>query len=150
VSRLQSVLDAFIEKLVIERLRQPDVVQALAAPETDHKARRISEEITELERRLDEAGEAFAAGEITRRQLSTITVRLRDKLKAARQNLGTTGRRDVLAHLVKTNDPAKVWATFSPERRRAVVRLLMDITIHHSSQRGGGKFDYDTIEINWR
>ena len=79
--------------------------------------------------------------------LSTINAANKPKLAEAQTTAASPSRSKVIGGLVSERDPAEVWATLSPVQRRAVVRLLVEVTVL-PTRRGFG-FDPDSIDITW-
>lgn len=89
------------------------------------------------------------AGLITGRQLATITGQLRPELAALEAaSAPPPDRALALGELVGAPDVGEAWERLSPDARRTVVRLLIEITVNRG-RRGPG-FNVDGIEIVWR
>jgi hypothetical protein len=81
-------------------------------------------------------------------QLTTINAAIKPKLEKAQAEAASPSRAKVIGDLVASCDPREVWERISPDQRRAVVALLVDVKImptHH-----GPPFDPDAIKITWR
>jgi site-specific DNA recombinase len=147
VTRREDFVDDFVTRVIVGRLAQPDAADLLAEPEHADNAQAAAREIQQLRDRLDEAAAAYAAGVIDMDQLQTINAAIKPKLAKAQTVAASPSRSRVLGGLA-SRDPAKVWASMTPEQRRAVVRLLVEVTIN-PVQRGGG-FDPNGVTIEWR
>jgi site-specific DNA recombinase len=148
VSRTRDLLERFITAVVVERLSRPDAARLLA-PDDDGAWEAAEQAAERVRQRLDDAAASFAAGNLTTRQLETITARLRPELAALEAAAAPPPDRSaVLGELVGAGDVAAVWERLSPDAQRAVVALLMDITVHRA-RRGPG-FDPDGIQIDWK
>ncbi|MFC3500831.1 recombinase family protein [Micromonospora krabiensis] len=149
VSRRRDRLEEYVEAVVIARLSRPDAA-ALLTPDDDGGERERAAQAAERVRlRLDDAAASFASGVITARQLATITGQLRPELAALEAAAAPPpDRASVLGELVSADDVAAAWERLSPDARRTVVRLLMEITVGRG-RRGPG-FSTDGIEIVWR
>ncbi|SCG60207.1 recombinase family protein [Micromonospora inositola] len=149
VSRRRDRLEEYVEAVVIARLSRADAA-ALLAPEDDGGEReRAAQAAERVRQRLDDAAASFASGVITARQLATITGQLRPELAALEAAAAPPpDRASVLGELVTAGDVAKAWEALSPDARRTVVRLLMEIKV--SRGRRGPGFSTDGIEIVWR
>ena len=62
--------------------------------------------------------------------------------------MARSSRLGALAGIVDARDPAKVWLGLPIDRRRAVVRALMTVTVLPSGKRGN-QFDPDLVRIDW-
>ena len=150
VSRRQVYVDDFVTRVVLARLSRPDARHLLVEPDDTDHARKAAERAAELEQRLQDAAEAYAAGTITLAQLTRINATLRPKLEMAQAEAATPARSHVLGELVEAADPAEVWEALPLDRQRAVVNLLMTVRILPAKTRGGRGFDPETVEITWK
>jgi DNA invertase Pin-like site-specific DNA recombinase len=149
VSRTRDPLEEFITMIVIERLSRPDAARLLM-PEDDGGAREAAEQAAErIRQRLDDAAASFSVGNLTMRQLEVVTSQLRPELAALEAAAAPPpDRAAVLGELVSSGDAASAWGRTSPDARRAVISLLMEIKVGRG-RRGPG-FSPDGIEIIWR
>lgn len=148
VGRRQDWVDDFIGWAVVERVSRPDARALLVDEQTpDYAAMRT--EAAALRVRLDELADAFAAGEITRAQMARGTEKMRTRLEEIEAAQTHVSRAPVLAELVTANDVQAQWDAYPLDRQRAVVAVLMTVTLHPG---GGGRrtFDPDKVEIQWR
>jgi site-specific DNA recombinase len=148
LARAAVPVDALIEAVVIGRLQQPDAVDLLRGAGATPDQSALDLERAALIGRRDEATAACAEGAISVGQLRDITATLRGKIAKLETAMAATDRGRVLADLVGTNIPA-VWAALPLARRRAVVDLLIEVTILPSGKRGK-VFDPALIRIEWR
>jgi hypothetical protein len=101
----------------------------------------------ELQDRLHDAAEAYAAGTITMAQLTTINGAVKPKLEQAQAEAASPSRAKVLGDLVN-RDPVEVWEELAPDQRRAVVALLVDVKVMPT--RKGPIFDPESVKIDWK
>jgi len=134
---------------VIARFKRPDAADLLLPPDGSEAYKQAAEEAQKVRHRLDEAADAYANDRLTMAQLTTINDRLRPRL-AELETAATPppDRAALLGDLVSAEDVEAMWFAFTPERRREVVRYLMDIKIHRT--RKGNTFTTDGIEIIWK
>jgi hypothetical protein len=130
------------------RLALPDAVELLAEPDRADQAHAAAARVQELHDRLNDAAEAYAAGAVTLAQLTTINAALRPKLDQAQSDAASPDRARVLGNLVKATDPATVWERMTPDRRRAIVDMLVEIRIMPT--RTGPRFDPKSVKITWK
>jgi site-specific DNA recombinase len=129
LSRAAAPLDAYVEAVVIERLRRPDVVAALnTAPAVDIPA--LDARRTELNAQLNE----FAATPgITPQQLAIASRPLLGELTEVERQISEGLREAPLPEFAAGRDPAKVWADLKAagniERMRAIVALLLRVKV---------------------
>jgi site-specific DNA recombinase len=148
VIRDQKSVDDLVTRVILARLGLPDAVELLAAPDRADQAHAAAVRVQELQDRLNDAAEAYAAGTVTLAQLTTINAALRPKLEQAQTDAASPDRAKVLGDLVRTADPATVWEQMAPERRRAIVDLLVEVRIMPT--RPGPGFDPESIRIEGR
>jgi site-specific DNA recombinase len=148
VTRREDFVDDLVTRVILARLAQPDARGLLAEPDRADEAQAAARRLQELRDRLDEAAAAYAAGVISMEQLTTINGAIKPELAQAQTTAASRSRSQVLGDLVSDRDPAEVWAKLSPEARRAVVRLLVDVKIMQT--RHGPNFDPEAIKITWR
>ena len=148
VSRDMAAVDDLVSGTIVERLSRPDAAELLAEPDRADHARAAAHRVRELQDRLHDAAEAYAAETITLAQLTTINATLRPKLEAAQTESASPSRVQVLGDLAGAADPAAVWDRLSPARRRAVVDLLVEVRILPTPS--GPRFNPDAVEVVWR
>jgi site-specific DNA recombinase len=146
IARGQASVDDLVTRVILARLALPDASDLLAEPDRADKAKAAAWRVQELGDRLNDAAGAYAAGVLTMAQLTTINAAVKPQLEEAQAEAASPDRSKVLGDLV-SRDPAQVWQEISPDQRRAVVALLVDVTILPT--RHGPKFDPRSIEITW-
>lgn len=147
VARKRDWVDEYVTEVVIARLQRPDAATALL-PRADSRADQAAEDARGIRARLDSAADDYADGKIDGRQLQRITARLRPQLDAAQAQLKVINDRPLLAGLVGP-DVREAWAKLSLTRRRAVVDLLMTVTVH-KTRSGSREFIPESVSIEWR
>ncbi len=142
-------VDSYVESVILARLTLPDAASAFARPDQTGRADELLRERRTLTIRLDGLAEAFAAGEIDRRQLSAGTARLKDRLLEIEGELPALTTTPAIGPLVAAEDVAGAWAALDTATRREIVGLLLDVTVHRAG-RGARTFDPETVEIGWK
>jgi site-specific DNA recombinase len=148
VLRDQESVDDLVTQVILARLALPDAKTLLVDHGRADKAETAARLAQELQDRLRDAAEAFAAGTITMAQLTTINGVVKPKLEQAQAEAASPSRAKVLGGLVASRSPAEVWEGLSRDQRRAVVALLVDVKImptHH-----GPNFNPEAIKITWK
>lgn len=145
LTRLCEPLDEYVEQIIIERLRRPDVVAALnTRPEIDIVA--LDGRRTEINTEL----QGIAAARFTWQQKEIQSAPLLDELEKVEQQISQALRGDPLPEFAG-NDPAKVWAKLKADgniaRMRAVAKMLLRVRLHPVGRSGRVPFNYDAIEI---
>ncbi|MDV6291648.1 recombinase family protein [Rhodococcus aetherivorans] len=148
LQRRAEPIEGYVEELAVRRLQMPDALAAFAPKvAADTTALRLEADV--LRQRLDDLAADYADGTLTRSQLHAGTERIRARLGEVEAGLEDAGRGDLIAPLVAADDVRAEWARLSTARRRAVLAVLMDVTIHPPG-RGTRTFRPETVEIRWR
>lgn len=155
VVRDAATLDALVERVAVERLAQPDAVVALLPRPVDTAP--LHEEAAGLRARLDELAALWAAGTVTTSQMTTASAALRERLAEVEAEVGRAAQGTALDGLVGAPEVPAVWAALPLDRRRAVIDLLMVVTVHRGRRGrppgwvpGEPYFDPRSIEITWK
>lgn len=146
-ARMAVPVDEFVEELVVARLSRPDARDLLLAPRTADTAA-LHKESVGLRERLDALAVAFADGSVSASQLRSGTDRIRVRLAEVDAILADAGKADVLGELVAADDVAAVWYGYVTDRKRTVIRALMNVTLH-ATGRGVRTFRPETVGIDW-
>lgn len=136
MSRAVPAVDAFVVSAVVARLES---LQLGDEVEVDAETR------LQLEQRLADAAERFAAGDITGEQLTLVSRRLRSEL-AALDRVEAVARRGLLAGLLGDR-AAAAFGELTLEQRRAVIGDLVDVRLLRSP---GRVFHPDRVRLLWR
>lgn len=147
LSRAGEPVDDLVTGVVIARLSQHDARELLVA-DTRPDVELLHDDAVAVRSRLDALAVEFADGELTPSQLRTATERLRTRLAAIESRMAAVSRAPVLVDLIGPGDVAERWATLPLDRQRAVIDVLMSITILPAG-RGRG-FDPTTVNIEWK
>jgi len=148
VSRMAEPVDDYVSQVIVARLSRPDAVALLQA-DTGPDVEALRTQAMALRERLDGLALEFADGELTASQLRTATERIRAKLAEAEAALADSAKVDALGPLVLSGDVQAAWDALGTARRRAVVDMLVTVTIHPPG-RGVRTFRPETVGIEWR
>jgi len=148
LARAAVPVDALVDAVVVGRLQQPDAAALLGGADAPDQAA-LHLDRAALTARLDEVACAFADGSITAAQLRAATSALRGKVAAVETAMAASNRGNVLGDLVGGSNVEAVWAKLPLARRRAVVDLLIEVTLLPSGRRGN-RFDPTLVSIAWR
>lgn len=149
VSRRRDYLEQYVEAVIIGRLSRPDAAALLLADNDGGERERAAEAAERTRQRLDDAAAGYASGLLTMRQLETINAQLRPELAALEAaSTPPPDRSATLGSLVGAIDVEAAWRALSPDARRTVVRLLLEITVDRA-RRGSG-FTTQGIRLEWR
>jgi site-specific DNA recombinase len=141
-------VDAFVEAHIIARLSRPDVTDILRPPPRKGiDTAKLRGEAAALRQRKQRQMELHSAGVIDDADLTAGMRAIRDRLDVVTAQLAAYNEPDPLAEF-RTQPAETVWKSLSLPRRRAVVRLLVDVTLMPTARRGPG-FDPDSVRIEW-
>jgi site-specific DNA recombinase len=147
-------LDDYVEATVVERLSRPDAA-ALLAPDQTGDVAALHAQDAGLRARLDELGRMFGDGMIDALQLASGTASIRTQREAVTEALAASSRGSVLQGVADAPDVAEVWEGLDLSRRRAIVDVLLQVTILRT-KRGGARrkgettFDPASVGIEWK
>ena len=155
LSRSAIPADELVSRTIINRLARPDAADLLTPPPA------AGPDIAGLQRRANmlrerkaELARLFATGTIDAAQLAAGSGQLSGELGAIGRELEAAAGHDPLAALAGREDAAGVWAGLPLGTRRAIVRLLTEVTLLPGSKGGrlpgGGYFNPDSVLIQWR
>ena len=156
VVRDAAEVDRFVEKVILERLSRKDA-RDLLTRDTPGDTAGLHLEADQLDQRLKGLADAYADGAIDAGQLRSGSERLRARQAAVEEEIAARSRRSVLAGVADAPDPAKVWKGLPLDRRRAVVDVLVTVTIlpgrrgrRPGWQAGESYFDPATVRVEPR
>lgn len=150
ISRRGSQIDDLVTDVVLTRLEDPAAIHLFTRPAEANLAHDLRKDERMLRDRLNGLAEAFAAGEIDRGQMTAGSARLNSRLVGISARLNATLQQPALSELISTADIRASWEALSMERRRRVLRSLLDSVSVHSAGQGARRFDPSTVEISWR
>jgi site-specific DNA recombinase len=154
VRRNATELDDYVEAVVVERLSRPDAAELLAPDQTGDVAALHAKDAG-LRARLDELGRLFGDGLIDALQLASGTAAIRTQREDITAALAAASRGSVLTGVADAPDVAEVWEGLDLSRRRAIVDVLLEVTILRA-KRGGARrkgettFDPASVAIKWK
>jgi site-specific DNA recombinase len=147
---LADTLDEKIEEALLYRLTSPAVVKAMTRPKQTRTARK-GENPEKIQAELDELADLAGRGELPMREYLIVRKPLEARLAKA---LDDRGRDEVAptaaADIAKAPNVAKAWKSATPDRRRQILRdMIEQITIGPKTKTAKG-FDYDRLDIAWK
>jgi len=155
LSRSAIPTDELVSRTIIHRLARPDAADLLATPPAAKAdIADLQRQVTALRARKTGLARMYAAGAIDDAQLTAGSAELGRELSKAEADLHAVSARDPLAGLAGREDAAQVWAGLPLGTKRAIVRLLADVTLLAGRKGGrlpgGSYFDPDSVRIKWR
>ena len=148
VRRNAAAVDEYIAGVAVARLSQPDMAGLLRPPPrpgTDTAELRA--EARKLADRKRAQMRMHAAGDIDDTNLATGLRAIRDRMAVVESQLAASDAPDPLAEF-RDRRAAAVWEALTLPRKRAIVQLLMTVTILPVVKRGN-QFDEDSVRIEW-
>lgn len=141
-------VDAMVEEVIIRYLDlyAKDVLKPPTRKGIDVSALRA--EAKRLRERKAAQIRMHALGDLTDDELTTGMRTIRDRLSVVEAQIHASSEADPLAEF-RNKAAEAVWSSLSLARKRAIVRLLLDITFLPTPRRGPG-FDPDSIKVEWR
>lgn len=149
VSRARASVDDLVTRVIVARLSRPDAVALLAPPDRSTAAQEAADEARTLRARLDNVADDYADGKIDRRQLERITARIRPQIDDAQNRARAVDDTPLLDGLLGAKDVAGAWDALPLTQRRALVDLLIEVTIMRAEQ-GARTFAPASVKIKWR
>lgn len=112
-------------------------------PDMDELAAKAAVLRARIKRMTDEFADDDEADDLEFKQAIR---KVKARLATIQQQMTSPNRAAVLGDVVGSDDPVEAWAVLPLARKRAVVDMLMTITIHRSGP-GRRRFDPESIEI---
>lgn len=146
-------VDKYVQRAVWLRLLRPDLVELLAQDrDADEEGARLADQIAERQRRLDEASDAYARGELSISRLSRIEATLEPEIEKLREHMVRSRVGPVLDGLIlpTLDDVEREWWNRPLVQRREVIRVLTERV--EILQVGKGRRNYtpeESVRIVW-
>lgn len=143
--------EPIVHNLVAERLARADAVELLKAEQHDAaEAEQLRAEVNSLLAEIDNIAMERADGLLTGRQAKLATDRLEGRLEAVQARQRDAERVRVFDGIPLGTDaaPAAV-AALSPDRFRAVLDVLAEVTVEPKGK-SGNRFDPARVQVTWR
>lgn len=148
LSRLQQPVDQAVERLVVARLSQPDVLELLADTSEDDDVKAAAAEVVRLKRQLRELREKVDADELSLDDLAYFRPKWEKQLADAEQRARPRWIPSVV-YEVAGPDAANRWKMQHITAKRQILNALFTVTIRPAG-RWATTFDPNLIEVSWR
>jgi hypothetical protein len=145
--------DKYVETVITDRLSRPDAAHLLIPPAGgDSTAADLRREVASLRELLNEQARLHARRVIDGQQLAAGSAELRVRLSTAEGSLSALEVTSPLVVIAGHPDAAAIWDGLDLGRKRAVLRAAVTVTLHPAppGRRAGGRFDTDSIDIDWK
>jgi hypothetical protein len=140
-------LELLLSEHVVARLSAADAVGVWEKGEEDVTA--LREEVVGIRVKLDELAEDYAEGLVTREQLRSGSVRLRERLEVSEGALAKALASTPVSGLLAASDVRSEWSLLDMERQRAVMDVLMHRVELKPRGRGSRKPDPELVVVHW-
>jgi DNA invertase Pin-like site-specific DNA recombinase len=151
--RRAETVDQYVEDVIVERLSRPDAHDLLLPGPDDVDVSGLQAEAERIRQRMKDLGGLFGAGQIDMTAFTEGTDTARGQLEGVTQQLARAATRDPLVDLVGKPDVRKAWKALPLDRKRNVLRALVEVTLktpRPGRMPDGGYFDYDAVVFDWR
>ena len=157
VMRYQPPVDEYVVAVLHKYLNNPLIIDRLRPADNAAAFTADRERAQVLRQRLLVAEADYYAGDINAKQLHGATERLEGELQTIARREANRLSGAAFADLLSGPDPAAAFDAATLDRRRAILGLLLDVTISRG-RRGRPKgwkpgepyADLDSVEIRWR
>ncbi|WP_433079440.1 recombinase family protein [Dactylosporangium sp. CA-052675] len=150
LSRLAEPIDAWVRRLVAERLGRPEAVDLLKEGDDRMDVEDLRSTAMTLRHRRESAVKMWARGVLDDQELETAKREIAAELAEAETKLAEAGRENALVPLLAADDPVGEWRAMEGQvdREQAVIRALTTVRLlpPHPGRR---KFDPDTVDVDW-
>lgn len=146
LARRLDLVDEVVEAVVVERLSRPDAASLLASDGDDGD--RLRERSVKLREQLDDLAGLLAEGVLTAAGVRKASEKLRADLEDVERQRASITSADAFAELVSSGDVQRCWDGLSLESRRAVIGLLLTVTVLPAGK--GARFAPEQVRIDWR
>ncbi|GHA60928.1 serine recombinase [Streptomyces tendae] len=151
--RRAEVVDQYVEDTIVERLSRPDAHELLEpAPEGVNVAA-LQAEGEQIRARMRDLGGLFGAGQLELGPFTEGMEMARAQLDGVTRQLARAVTADPLAGLVGAPDVRAAWKALELDRKRSVLRALVEVTLktpRPGRMPDGGYFDYDAVVFTWK
>lgn len=153
VARMREPLDAWVTRIVVAMLRDPELMVEMAARREGaaQRSSTLAREIADLEAELVQY--VRSAGQrkgLAAQAFAQVADDLAAQIEAKQQQLTSSAGASPAVLDLAGPDAESRWGAASLERQRQVVRELVRVKVHRTAQRGLRGFEPSTIEISRR
>ncbi len=138
--------DAWIERNVTAYISQNRLDILKPEPREDINTAELRAEVKQLQKRKTAQMRLHSEGEITDSDLKTGMRFINDRLRVIEAQLAQADKPDPIPEFRRHGPTRKIWHDLSLPRKRAIIKLLVNITMSPTVRRGPG-FDPDSVKI---
>jgi len=145
-------LDEFVSAAAVAWFGRPENIAMLIADDAAWADRASEAELrlVELQARLDEAADRYAAGAITLSTLSRVEATLRPQIDEAQKSTVPPITDDGIRALVTSSDVEAAWNSTGLEERRRIIKAVFEIRIMQAPVKGRKSFQPERVVITPR
>jgi site-specific DNA recombinase len=146
IHRNITLTDAWVERNITAYISKygPDILKP--EPAQDINANALRTEAKDLRKRQNEQLDLHSEGLIDKIQLQRKLREFKERLTIIDAQLAQADKPDPIPEFRRHGPTRKIWASLSLPRKRAIIRMLVDIKMLRIGRRGPG-FDPDSVEI---
>ncbi|MEU8531563.1 recombinase family protein [Streptomyces parvulus] len=151
--RRAEVVDQYVEDTIVERLEKPDAHELLEPAPDGVNVAALQVEGEQIRARLRNLAGKYGAGEMGDMEYAIASDTARGQLEGVTRQLARAATADPLAGLVGAPDVRAAWKALELDRKRAVLRSLVEVTLRTprpGRMPDGGYFDYDAVAFRWK
>lgn len=151
--RRTETVDQHVEDTIVERLSRDDAHDLLLPAPDDVDVAGLQAESERIRRRMTDLAGLFGAGQLELGPFTEGMDTARGQLEGVTKQLARAATIDPLVGLVGASDVRKAWKALELERKRNVLRALVQVTLttpRPGRMPDGGYFDYDAVKFEWK
>lgn len=146
-------VDEYVQDVIVERLSRPDAHELLEPAPEGVDVPGLQAESERIRQRMKDLGGLFGAGQLELEAFTEGMDTARAQLEGVTMQLARAATRDPLVGLVGAPDVRRAWKALELDRKRNVLRALVEVTLktpRPGRMPDGGYFDYDAVQFDWR
>jgi site-specific DNA recombinase len=144
-------LETLIAEAVMVRIDTRKVRRAMATPKRKRKRPHDDgDDFASIERDLEDLASDYGEGRVTRREWVAARAPLERRRDEARRAISSTVDEHVLEPLARGDDVRANWEKLDIDRRRAVIRALIDRVVIRPGTPGRKAFDPERVDVVWK
>lgn len=151
--RRAEIVDQYVEDVIVERLSRDDAHELLLPGADDVDVSNLQAEGENIRQRMKDLATQFGAGGIGMEALVEGTKTANAQLEGVTKQLARAAMKDPLVGLVGVPDARKAWKALTLDRKRTVLRALVEVTLktpRPGRMPDGGYFDYEAVVFEWK
>ena len=151
--RRAELTDQYVEDVIVERLSRADAHELLEPVPEGVDVAALQAEAEEVRGRMRNLAGMYGGGQIDELQFAEGTDTARGQLEGITRQLARAALVDPLVELVGAKDVRKAWRALELDRKRTVLRALVEVTLktpRPGRMPDGGYFDYDAVVFDWK